>query len=81
MWSLYITAMSLYLYICKHFKFPNGHPIIHVGDACADIEACLKMEGLIICKIVPPKDLYHPLLPFRCDKKLILPVPIVRLRT
>jgi len=63
--------MSLYPYICKYFKFPIGHPIIHVGDACADIESCLKMEGLIKCKIVPPKDLYHPILPYTCDKKLV----------
>ena len=63
--------MSLYSYICKYFKFPIGHPIIHVGDACADIEACLKMEGLMKCKIVPTKDLYHPFLPYRFDKKLL----------
>ena len=63
--------MSLYPYICKYFNFPIGHPIIHVGDTCADIEACLKMEGLMKCKIVPPKDLYHPVLPYRWDKKLL----------
>jgi len=49
--------MSLYPYICKYFKFPIGHPIIHVGDTCADIEACLKMKGLMKCKIVPPTNL------------------------
>ena len=69
--SVQYCDMSLYPYICKYFKFPIGHPIIHVGDACADIEACLKMEGLMKCKIVPPKDLYHPVLPYRCDKNLL----------
>jgi len=34
----YCDIMSLYPYICNYFKFPVGHPIIHVGDACADIE-------------------------------------------
>jgi len=29
-------GMSLYPFICKYFKFPIGHPIIHVGDAYAD---------------------------------------------
>jgi len=67
----YCDIMSLYPYICKYFKFPIGHPIIHVGDACVDIEACLKMEGLIKCKVVPPKKLYHPVLPYRYDKKLL----------
>jgi len=37
----YVDVMSLYPFICKYFKFPIGHPIIHVGDACRDIEACL----------------------------------------
>jgi len=67
----YCDLMSLYPYIWKCFKFPIGYPIIHVGDACADIEDCLRMEGLMKCKIVPPKDVYHPVLPYRCDKKLL----------
>jgi hypothetical protein len=67
----YCDIMSLYPYSCKYFKFPIGHPIIHVGNTVADIEACLKMEGLMKCKIVPTKDLYHPVLPYRWDKKLL----------
>jgi len=27
----YVDVVSLYPYICKYFKFPVGHPIIHVG--------------------------------------------------
>jgi hypothetical protein len=61
----YCDIMSLYPYICKYFKFPIGHPIIHVGDICADIEASIKMEGLMRCKIVPPTNFYHPVLPYR----------------
>jgi len=67
----YCDIMSLYPYICKYFKFPIGHPIIHVGDTCAGIEARLKMEGLMKCKIVPPTNLYLPVLPYRYDKKLL----------
>jgi len=66
----YCDIMSLYPYICKYFKFPICHTIIHVGDACADIKACLKMEGLMKCKIVPPTNLYHPVLPYRYKKLL-----------
>jgi len=29
------------------------------------------MEGLMRCKIVPPTNLYHPVLPYRYDKKLL----------
>ena len=67
----YCDVMSLYPHICKYFKFPIGHPIIHVDDACADKESCLKLNGLMKCTIVPTKDLYHPFLPFRHNKKLL----------
>jgi len=67
----YIDVMSLYPYICNYLKFPIGHPVIHVGEACKDKEACLRMDGLIKCSIVPPERLYHPVLPFRCNKKLL----------
>ena len=62
--------MSLYPYICKYYKFPIGHPIIHVGDACKDEKACLHLEGLIKCSIVPPIKLYRPVLPYRRNKLL-----------
>jgi hypothetical protein len=39
----YVDVMSLYTYICKYYKIPIGHPKIHVGDACQDIESCMKM--------------------------------------
>jgi hypothetical protein len=35
---------------------------------CKNVDVCLKMEGLIKCTAVPPKDLYHPVLPFRFNK-------------
>jgi len=67
----YVDVMSLYPYICKYFKFPVGHPVIHMGDVCKDKEASLRMDGLIKCSIVPPEKLYHPVLPFRCNKKFM----------
>ena len=41
----YVDVMSLYSYICKYFKFPVRHPVIHVGDACKDKEACLRKRA------------------------------------
>jgi G:T-mismatch repair DNA endonuclease (very short patch repair protein) len=67
----YADVMSLYPYICKYYKMPVGNPKIHVGDACLDMEVCLTMERLMKCLIVPPKDLYHPVLPFRHKQKLL----------
>jgi len=67
----YVDVMSLYPYICKYFNFPIGRPVIHVGDACRDIEACLCMEGLIRCSIVPADKLYLSVLPYRCNNKIM----------
>ena len=36
-----------------------------------NIDICLQMEGLIKCTVVPPMDLYHPVLPYRSNKKLL----------
>ena len=66
----YSDVMSLYPYICKYFKFPIDHPIFHEGDTCKNVEACLKMDGLVRCTIVP-KSLYHSVLPYRFNKKLL----------
>ena len=42
-----------------------------MGDVCKDKEACLGKEGLIKCTIVPPERLYHQVLPFRANQKLM----------
>ena len=71
-WTIqYVDIMSLYRYICKYFMFPIAHTRIHVEDACRDVEACLHMDGLIMCTIVPPQKLYHPVLPYRFNNKLM----------
>ena len=67
----YYDVMSLYPYICKYFKFPVRYPIIHVGAICKSIDMCLQMEGLIKFTVVPPTDLYHPVLPYRANKKIL----------
>jgi hypothetical protein len=63
--------MSLHPHVFKYGKFPVGHPVVHVGDDCKDMEACLGKEGLIKCTIVPFELLYHPVLPFRDNQKLM----------
>ena len=37
-----VDVMVLYSYVCKYFKFPVGHPVIHVGDACQDRKPMLE---------------------------------------
>ena len=67
----YVDVMSLFPYISTYFKFPVGHTIIHVGDACKVIEQCLHKDGLIKCSIVRPEILYNHVLLFRCNNKLM----------
>jgi len=43
----YCDIVSLYPYICKYFKFPVEHLVLHVGDAHQDKEAMLRKEGLM----------------------------------
>jgi hypothetical protein len=66
----YCDIMSLYPYVCKYGKFPIGHPEIHEGDECRDIDAMLK-KGLVKCFVMRPKNLYRPVLPYRFNQKLL----------
>jgi G:T-mismatch repair DNA endonuclease (very short patch repair protein) len=65
----YVDVWSLYPWICKYIKFPVGHPTIHLD--CDDIPAALAKEGLVRCTAFPPRNLYHPLLPYRCRGRLL----------
>jgi hypothetical protein len=65
----YVDVMSLYPWVCKYFKFPVGHPTIHLD--CDDIPAALAKEWLVRCTVLPPRKLYHPVLPYRCRVRLL----------
>ena len=63
----YYDVTSLYPFINKTGKIPLGHPEI-ITEHFDSIE---NYEGLIKCKILPPKELYMPVLPVRCNGKLM----------
>ncbi|CAH0559292.1 unnamed protein product [Brassicogethes aeneus] len=70
----YYDVCSLYPYINKYKKYPIGRPEIHIGD-----EKCRKLpldtvEGIINCSVLPPRSLYHPVLPYKCNNKLMFPL-------
>jgi hypothetical protein len=67
----YVDVMSLYPYICKYFKFTVGHPEILAEDDCGDTDEMLQKGGLMKCTILPPKHLFHTVLPFRCNNRLL----------
>ena len=74
----YVDICSLYPFVCKTGKFPVGHPQIYVGDDCKMLTGLShdisKVEGLIKCKILAPRDLFLPVLPVRMHGKLLFPL-------
>jgi len=65
----YVDVIILNSYICKYGKFPLGHPKVYVGADCPP--DCLDREGKIKCKVLPPRKLYHPVLPYKSKTKLM----------
>ena len=51
--------------------YPKGHPTFITHPGHTDIH---QYFGLIQCKILPPRELYHPVLPYRHDDKLLFPL-------
>ena len=49
-----------------------GHPEVYVGADCPP--DCVDREGIIKCKGLPPRGLYHPFLPYKSNSKLMFPL-------
>ena len=67
----YIDVTSLYPWVNKTSIYPKGHPTFISQPGHTDIH---QYFGLIQCKVLPPRDLYHPVLPYRHDSKLLFPL-------
>jgi hypothetical protein len=67
-----VDVISLYPYICKYGKFPVGHLEVYVGADCPP--DCVDREGIIKCKVLLPRELYHPVLPYKSNSKLMFPL-------
>ncbi|XP_067660620.1 uncharacterized protein [Haliotis asinina] len=67
----YVDVCSLYPYICKYGTYPLGHPEIKDHPPVSDL---FDLHGLIQCRVLPPTDLYHPVLPYRVHGKLLFPL-------
>ena len=61
------------LYPCANLEceYPIGHPDFIDQPGIADIT---RYHGLVKCKILPPYELYHPVLPWRYDSRLLFPL-------
>ena len=63
----YYDFMSLYPWVNKRDRYPVGHPEFHNDVDLADLD---QYFGVAQCKVLPPRDLYHPVLPYREGDKL-----------
>ena len=63
----YYDVTSLYPYINKTGKYVVGHPVV-TTENFTELET---YEGLVKCKVVPPKELFLPVLPQKINNKLI----------
>ena len=66
----YVDFTSLYPWVNKYCQYPVGHPTIITKDF-KDINDYF---GIAKVKILPPKGLYHPILPYRSNNKLKFPL-------
>jgi hypothetical protein len=71
----YADFTSLYSWVNFYCIYPKGHPTILKDIKINEID---KIFGFIKCKILPPKMLYHPVLPLKLTtnkfEKLVFPL-------
>ncbi|XP_071507356.1 uncharacterized protein [Diadema antillarum] len=66
----YVDFTSLYPSINKYGSYPLGHPQI-ITHNFKDVS---QYYGLVRCKVLPPQDLLHPVLPCKVNGKLLFPL-------
>ena len=66
----YYDFTSLYPYVNKNGEYPIGHPVI-IFEPEGDIS---QYFGIAKCTVLPPYELYHPVLPLRHNDKLTFPL-------
>jgi hypothetical protein len=66
----YVDFTSLYPWVNKYGCYPIGHPTI-VTNPSLDVLYRREYFGLVKCKVAPPRNLLHPVLPLKFDGKLM----------
>ncbi|XP_055936645.1 uncharacterized protein LOC129966256 [Argiope bruennichi] len=66
----YVDFTSLYPWVNKYCLYPVGHPQI-ITENFGEIEDYF---GIIRCRVIPPFGLFLPVLPYRCQNKLMFPL-------
>ncbi|XP_049334558.1 uncharacterized protein LOC125801697 isoform X1 [Astyanax mexicanus] len=66
----YLDFTSLYPFCQARKKYPVGHPQIIFQD----FRPLEEYYGLVKATVQPPRKLLHPVLPYRCNGKLMFPL-------
>ena len=66
----YYDVCSLYPWVMKYCSYPVGHPEVILDN----LKHASEYYGIIKCKVLPPRDLYHPVLPVKVYRKLMFPL-------
>ena len=74
--SRYVDFCSLYPSVQYYKNYPVGHP----DKIFNPVKYNKDWYGLIKCKVLPPRGLYHPVLPYRvkCEQSEKLMFPLCR---
>lgn len=67
---LYYDVTSLYPYVNKYCEYPIGVPKVLIGNELKS-RTVFNINGIIKCRVLPPKELYHPVLPIKMHSKLL----------
>lgn len=70
--SAYVDVCSWYPWVLKTGFFPVGHPKVYINGDCENIAPnnIDNIQMLMKCRVLPPRSLYHPVLPVRAHDKL-----------
>ncbi|XP_071509045.1 uncharacterized protein [Diadema antillarum] len=66
----YVDFTSLYPSINKYGSYPVGHPEVITSN----FDDMSTYYGLVRCKVLPPRNLLHPVLPVKVNGKLMFPL-------
>ena len=72
----YCDFTSMYPFLLKTSKFITGHPVVYTGGQCRDLTGdnlnnLSRVEGLVKCSVLAPRNLYLPVLGFKSHGRLI----------
>ena len=67
---VFFFQTSLYPYVCKRMAYPVGHPKVLIGSELSNYNI-KDLEGMVKCTILPPRNMYLPLLPSKINGKLM----------